>query len=342
MNVLKADCASDVVVIGAGLIGLAIALELSDRGAQVTVIERGTSLEGASTAAAGMLAVEDPGNPAALRDLSRLSAERYPAFLARIEELSGISVPFQTDTTIQYMEDGSNLRMAEHSLDPRQLAEAVRGAVKAKAIRLIKHSQVAALLGDVHETEIELGDGRSVRAGAIVHAAGAWTAEVTEALGVDAIPIAPCKGQMLRVRLPFALREVHRNERIYVCPRTTGPQEGTALIGASVENAGFDTTVWADDLAALRALAAEIVPELGLEAKAPMVEAWAGLRPATPDKLPVVGRLSRAGHFIASGHYRNGILQAPGTAIILADLIQEKTPAIDISKLSAQRFETAE
>src|ERR1700735_3677050 len=136
---------SDIVVIGAGLIGLAIALELIDRGAQVTVVDRGQSLGGASTAAAGMLAADDPGNPPELRELSRLSAERYPAFLGRLEALSGIAVPFQTNTTVQYLEDGSTVRLAEHSLDPRQLAAALLAAVNATSIRLLEHTQIAAM-----------------------------------------------------------------------------------------------------------------------------------------------------------------------------------------------------
>jgi len=331
----------DIVVIGAGLIGLAIALELKDRGANITVVDRRQSLAGASTAAAGMLAADDPGNPPELRALSRLSAERYPAFLSRLEALSGIAVPFQTNATVQYLEDESTLRLAEHSLDPRQLAAALRIAVNATSIRLLEHTQIAT----VHQTSqnsegatIELSGGQTIAAQAIVYAAGAWTTEVMAALGGDPISVTPCKGQMLRVRLPFPLDEVHRSERIYICPRTRGPQAGTALIGATVENADFDTSVHAADLDALRALAAKLLPQFASEAEAPMVESWAGLRPATPDRLPLLGACSRPGQFIASGHYRNGILQAPGTALVMADLLEGKTPAIDVSALSPLRF----
>src|SRR5436305_10879304 len=140
----------DILIAGAGIIGLALALELHSRGAQVTVLERDTAVSHASTAAAGMLAVHDPHNPAALYALSHLSAELYPAFLARIAELSGETVPFQTDLTMQ-QETGKprnptrhllpwdldrilpgnalhhlhfNL-INEHSIDPRQLAHAL-------------------------------------------------------------------------------------------------------------------------------------------------------------------------------------------------------------------------
>jgi glycine oxidase len=328
----------DVVVIGAGLIGLAIALELNDRGAKVTVVDRRQALEGASTAAAGMLAAEDPFNPAELRELSRLSAQRYPGFLSRLEALSGIAVPFQTRSTVQYREDGSTVRLAEHSLDPRQLAAAVRASVDATSIRLLEHTQISAIDQGAHGATVQLSSGHAIAAQAVVYAAGAWTSEVMAALGGDLLSITPCKGQMLRVRLPFALNEVHRSERVYICPRTHGPQAGTALIGATVENAGFDTAVHADDLDTLRALAAKLVPELGFEAEAPTVEAWGGLRPSTPDGLPMVGAGSRPGEFIATGHYRNGILLAPGTAQVLADVMEGRAPGIDLSALSPLRF----
>ena len=331
----------DAVILGAGLIGLALALELSDRGAAVTVIDRGRSLTGASTAAAGMLAAEDPFNPPEVQNLSRLSAERYPSFLRRIEALSGIAVPFQTETAVQYREDGSASRLAEHSLDPRQLAAALLAAVKATSIQLLEDTHIVAADHGTHGITLRRSDGPAITTPAIVYAAGAWTSQLMTALGVDPVAIAPRKGQMLRVRLPYALQEVHRSEQIYVVPRTHGPQAGTALIGASVENAGFDTTVRADTLDRLRALAAELLPEFASAAQAPLVESWAGLRPATPDLLPVLGACARPGQFIATGHYRNGILQAPGTALVMADVLQGKPPRIDLSALSPLRFSSA-
>ena len=330
------DLAPDIVVVGAGLIGLAIALELHDRGAAVTVIEHGRSLSEASTAAAGMLAVEDPYNRPELRLLSRLSAERYPTFLRRIEELSGIAVPFQTEATVQYLADGATMRLAEHSLDPRQLAPALLAAVKTTSIRLLEETRIATVEEATHGVDIRLTSAVVIASRAIIYAAGAWTAEVMAGLHGDAVAIAPRKGQMLRVRLPaaLALREVHRSEQVYIVPRTRGPQAGTALIGATVEDTGFDTTVRTEDLGGLRALAAELLPEFESETDAPLVESWAGLRPATPDFLPILGACTRTGQFIASGHYRNGILQAPATALV----IEGKAPTVDISAFSPGRF----
>jgi glycine oxidase len=334
------DLSPDIVVVGAGLIGLAAALELHDRGAAVTVIERGRCLTGASTAAAGMLAAADPYNRPELRPLSQLSAERYPAFLRRIEELSGIAVPFQTETTVQYLADGTTIRLAEQSLDPRQLAAALLAAIKTTSIRVLEETRITAVEEAPHGVAVRLTSGEAIASRAIVYAAGAWTSEVMAGLHGNVVPIAPRKGQMLRVRLPatLALREVHRSERVYIVPRTLGPQAGTALIGATMEDAGFDTTVRAEDLYALRALAAELLPEFGSETDAPLVESWAGLRPVTPDSLPVLGACTRAGQFIASGHYRNGILQAPATALVIADLLEGKDPTVDISALSGGRF----
>ena len=345
MSLLGANTTSgkipDAVVIGAGLIGLAIALELHDRGATVTVIESARSLTGASTAAAGMLAAEDPYNPPELLHLSRLSLERYPAFLGRIEALSGIAVPFQTESTVQYLDDGSTLRLAEHSLDPRQLAAALLAAVKRTSIRLMEGTHLLAIEREASGKTIHLTGALPITAQAILYAPGAWTSQVMASVRADAIPIQPRKGQMLRVRLPYALREVHRSEHVYIVPRTTGPQAGTALIGATIESAGFDTTVHDDALDSLRALAAKLLPEFASKTDAPAVESWAGLRPVTPDMLPILGACAHVGEFIATGHYRNGILLAPGTALVMADLIVGKSPTVDLSTLSPLRFAPA-
>jgi glycine oxidase len=146
---------------------------------------------------------------------------------------------------------------------------------------------------------------------------------------------------MLRVQLPPSLanlREVHRSEHIYIVPRTFGPQAGTALIGATVEDAGFDTSIHSPDLAHLRSLAAELLPALADTHLAPEVESWAGLRPSTPDSLPILGRLNSSQEFIATGHYRNGILLAPATAAVLADLLEARTPTVDLTPFAASRF----
>ena len=319
----------DVTILGAGVIGLSLALELRRRGARVTLIERRAAATQASWAAAGMLAAQDPFNPPQLAKLARLSAALYPVYLHELSDLSGLEVPFQTHATLQHMPDGTVRSFAERSLDPRQLAVALLTAVQRTGIRLLQHRAPVPTIRPA-----------AASAAVVVHTTGAWAA---------APGIVPRKGQMLRVKLPAGsrLRQVYRSEQVYVVPRTQGPQAGTALIGATVEDAGFDTETVPEDLAALRQLGARLVPSdpaLADPQLTPMVEAWAGLRPATPDGLPLLGTLPQpAGdasppHFIAAGHFRNGILLAPATAILMADLIENHVPALDLTPFAPARF----
>ncbi|MGI4827879.1 MAG: FAD-dependent oxidoreductase [Janthinobacterium lividum] len=321
---------SDIVIRGAGVIGLSLALELRSRGYMVTVLEQGTPLAQASTAAAGMLAVEDPHNPPELLPMARLSRAFYPSFLARIEALSGISVPFQTEVTWQTMPGGDIRRLAEHSLDPRQLAGALLAAAEAAGVRIL-HG-----LPDMPWQELSDATNKPY---ATVYTTGAW--------GLPGLPVAPRKGQMVRVRVPSGcvLSDVYRSEHVYVVPRMHGPQAGTALIGATVEDAGYDTSTTPAALARLREMGAELVPVLGDAQAAPAVEAWAGLRPTTLDGLPVLSRWENHGgdphrspEYVATGHFRNGILLAPATALLMADLIGNQVPGVDLEPFSADRF----
>ena len=317
----------DVLILGAGVIGLSLALELRSRGSSVVVLDPRTPLSQASTAAAGMLAVEDPHNRAELLPLSRLSGSLYAAFLSRVKALSGLPVPFQTDTTLQTMPNGGVRELHEHSIDPRQLAPALLAAVLALGVEVMNGEAGAASLSS-----------RLLMADQVVHASGAWTSA--------GIPVTPRKGQMLRVKIPegMALNVVHRTEHVYVVPRTQGSQEGTALIGATVEDAGFDLSTSPMDLARLRGAAAALVPQLASAFAAPSLEAWAGLRPATPDGLPILSQLERADgararrSFVASGHFRNGILLAPATAVVMADLLEDRVPAVNLKPFAASRF----
>lgn len=310
-----------ILILGAGVIGLALALELRTRGHSVEVHDPRPPSSQASSAAAGMLAVEDPHNPGALLPLSRLSGSLYPAFLTRVKEHTGAEIPFQTGTTQQTMPDGTVCRLAEHSIDPRQLAPALLQAVLNAGVRV--------------------GPGQpSPRAEVVIYTTGAWE--------MEGLPVAPRKGQMLRVQLPrgFVLQQVHRTEHVYVVPRTKGPAAGTALIGATVEDVGFDVSTVPEDLARLRQMGAALVPQLGNAADAPLVEAWAGLRPSTPDGLPLLGELpfhpqweQPQRRFVATGHFRNGILLAPGTAAVMADLLDGRRPPIDLQEFRPSRFQ---
>ena len=328
---------ADVVIAGAGIIGLSLAVELHARGARVIVVERGRALQQASCAAAGMLAVHDPANPAELGPLAQLSISLYPSFLRTLHTLSGVSVPFQTSGTWQYGAEGSPQLLAERSLDPRQLAHALLAAARGAGISLIEQDSLCGIVDEGSGLALTLTSGGTTLTRDLVLTAGAWSGQPAALGGLGLpIPVVPRKGQMLRVQLSSPLTEVHRSEAVYVVPRTIGADAGSALIGATIEDAGFDISVHSGDLARLQALAAGLLPRYGLDT-APILESWAGLRPAAPDMLPVLGCFE-AHRFIAAGHYRNGILLAPATAQVLANLLAGEKAGIDLSAFSPLRF----
>ena len=344
---------SDVCIAGAGIMGLAVALELTRRGARVTVLERGSAISEASFAAAGMLAVNDPANPPQLQPLADLSASLYPAFLHHIRNLSDIEVPFQTELTLQAAQHASGdfLTLAElniflpshgfdgldftlldeHSIDPRQLASALLTAVKNTTIQLITNTPVLSVEGSGGGVTVSTRDER-LDAGHLVDCTGAWA--VTHATAVR-----PSKGQMLSVALPesFPLSLVVRTEELYIVPRTSGPDAGRAIIGATVEDTGFDKSTYPSDIKYLFERSVRLLPAL---ANAPVVGQWAGLRPATQDSLPILGAsILDQRHLFATGHFRNGISLAPATAHLIAQVILGDAPSIDLFAFSPDRFD---
>lgn len=324
---------SDVLIAGGGIIGLSLALKLRLQGASVTVLEKSTAFGGASSAAAGMLAAEDPHNPPALLSLSRYSLSLYSAFLAEIENLSGEAVPFQTAAAVQY-NGTTSYTLAEHSLSPRQLGHSLLNAVRAAGVEVIENTSIQTLRVTSSAVEGMTTSGSRHTAEQFVHATGAWSSP-----NLGGGPVTPRKGQMLRVRLAAEtpLRVVHRAEHVYVVPRTNGPEAGTAVVGATVEDAGFDLSTRPAQLEQLRTSAAALSHETAFVADAPLLESWSGLRPHTPDLLPVIGPL-REREWMATGHFRNGILLAPGTAAVLGSLLAQEQPAIDLSSFIPARF----
>ncbi len=324
---------TEIVIAGAGLIGLSVALELHSRGASVAVLDTARATAGASTAAAGMLAGEDPHNPPELRDFSMWSLSLYDGFLQRVVALSGMAVPYQTETAVQYLEDGSAIRIPERSVDPRQLAASVLQAVRNAGIQLVDGCGPIEISESPDAVELRPEHGPALSAAQLVHASGAWFAGRPN--------IVPRKGQMLRVAMPpgVEIEEVHRSSHIYAVPRRHGPQTGTVVIGATDEDAGFDLHLSQDALDELRARAAALLPSLGSREDAPQVEAWAGLRPATADRLPAIGRIPGVQRqWLAGGHYRNGILLAPGTAAAIAAMLDKRATAVDMRAFDPARL----
>jgi glycine oxidase len=220
--------------------------------------------------------------------------------------------------------------LKERCVDPRDLtAAAIATARRHRSINFSSGNQVLA---------VEVAEGKAcvVRtaktqfaAGMVVNCAGAWAGQI----GPHNFPTRPVKGQMLCVIMPQKelVRHVIRTPHVYLIPRS----DGRMVIGATSEEAGFDKQTVPEVIQKLRQAAIEVVPKL---AEARFLQAWAGLRPGTPDGLPILGATPTPGYFVATGHFRDGILLAPVTAKLMAQMMTGQAAEIDASKFSAQRF----
>jgi glycine oxidase len=310
----------DVIVAGGGIIGLSLALELARCGHRVRVVERGRVMSEASWAAAGMLSAHHSEHPTELVPLAALSEQLYPTWLHLIEQLSGRKVPLRTHRAL-LIGDHSPAWIDEASLDPRDLCVALPGAARAAGVDIQEDVKMLAAVGTGNSVEVETTRG-VLHGDAFVNCCGAW------AQGAE-----PYKGQMLTVRLPHpgSLDYVLRSPDVYLVPRG----DGRVVIGATVERVGFDRRVEPKALDRLRALAAELWPPI---AAAEVEESWSGLRPGSDDSLPLMGSSGQAQCFIASGHFRNGILLAPATALVMRQLLQGETPAVSLDPFFPARL----
>jgi glycine oxidase len=346
----------DVIVIGGGIIGLSLAIALRKRGASVLVLERGEPGREASHAAAGMLADYTLETPAALQSLATASARLYPEFVHQLQDESGIRVDLRSHGALVFADsDSQHLRpgltavlheplsqlepalkdsggsvffLKERSVDPPALVAA--------ALKAAKHREVDISSGTAaREVMIENGrvagvktDKSTYHAATVVNCAGAWAGELTPPL-----PTRPVKGQLLSVvGVPRnLLQHVIRTPDVYLVPRS----DGRIVIGATVEEAGFDKRTDPDTIHRLHQAAISLLPALG---HARVLEAWAGLRPGTPDNLPMLGSTSLPGYFAATGHFRDGILLAPITAHLMAQLITGSPVEYSLLPFSPERF----
>jgi len=364
-----------IVVIGAGLIGLGIAYELARRGAQVRVIDAREPGGGASWAGAGMLApytesVEGPYEAFCARSLAM-----YPDFVAGVRACGGVDSRLRLDGILEAAFDaasaerlqahvaalvargvaarwldrdaalrlepalggdvlGASLCEPEGSVDNRRLGRALRAACAALDVPVDAHAGEVALEADARRVLGVRGPAGFVPASHVINATGAWAGALAGVPARSRVPVVPVKGQMLALAMPHAY--VGRTLWVpgaYLVPR----DDGRLLVGATVEEAGFDVRVTARGVRSLLDAALRALPSLGDLAVA---ETWAGLRPGSPDGLPCLGETATAGYFVASGHYRNGILLTPATAAGIADAIEGKGTT-GLAAFSPRRFEDA-
>lgn len=347
----------DAIVIGGGVIGLSIALELNKHNCKALLIERGETGREASHAAGGMLAYCDPDFSDLVTPLALESVALYPEFVRELQDETNVHIDFRQDGTI-FFPDGNEVPirgepvstdrltelepdlaspgtaylLPEACVDPRHLVQALARALHHRGVDVVSGSTVLAVETESRNVSGVRTDKTFYPAPIAINCAGAWASQIAP------IPFRtrPVKGQMLSI-VPapgsphFSLRHVVRDGHCYLIPRT----DGKIVIGATVEEAGFDKQVVPDVIQGLHQKAANLFPALG---EGRMLEAWAGLRPGTPDGLPMIGETSYRGYLAATGHFRDGIMLAPITSKIIRQLVTGETPEMNLLPFSPERF----
>lgn len=364
---------ADVLVVGGGVIGCAVARELAGRGARVALVERGRLGGESSSAAAGLLSPQaEAESKSPLFDAGLASRRMYADWVADLEGETLHSVGFRRTGVLRCaLSEAEERRLlaaaawqsadglpveapptspAPSAIEPL-LAPEARGRVffPDEAIvhcpaLLAALERSLALRGVAVETEtaalrlsVAGGVCRGVEtsrgpreATTVVLAAGAWSPFDSDLPAP--IPVRPVRGQIIALRPERAIPVIVQSEEVYLAPRS----DGRLLIGATVEEAGFRKDVTAEAIESLLAAARRLLPSLGA---ARFDGAWAGLRPGSPDGLPLLGAFGPRGLFLAAGHFRSGILLAPWTARLLADAV---TGAARVPPaFSASRFHDA-
>jgi glycine oxidase len=347
----------DVIVIGGGIIGLSLSIALKKRGARVLIIERGEPGREASHAAGGMLVDCAFETPPPLQPLATESARMYPEFAHELEVESGIKVDLRDYGTIFIPSDDENghppqaataldrralgelepaliapkhsFHLKERSVDPRGLTAAALKTAKGRGVDFSSGDLVTAV--NVSDRQI-IGvttAKTSFLAPKVVNCAGAWSGQIAP----QPFPTRPVKGQMLCLAMPSRglVKHVIRSPKAYLIPRS----DGRLLVGATVEEAGFDKRTDPATMQRFHRAAIQLVPQLE---GARILEDWAGLRPGTPDALPILGATETRGYYVATGHFRDGILLAPITAEVMTAVVEDREPDYDLSAFSPVRF----
>jgi glycine oxidase len=368
------DSTKDVVIVGAGIVGCSIAWELAKAGLKVCLLERGGIGEESSAAAAGMLSGQHGVTNFGARYQLHLEARELHAVLADdLRELTGIDVGFCRWGILELLFSPGEVRAADrcYALQTQvglRVERLTREEALAREPALSPDIQAAIRYADeahVHNGRLTIALGEAARragaelrsgepaimlirqgdrvvgvrtpretlhAGTVVVANGAWAADLVASLGLI-LPVKPVRGQMLAVRtVPRAVQQVIYGRHMYVVPRA----EGETLIGATVEDVGFRREVTLEGLEELVQAGRRIVP--GMMGQ-PVARTWAGLRPGSPDGLPLVGPMDGwAGLLLAVGHHRNGILLGPMTGVLVKQLLVDHVYSPHLDLLRPERF----
>ncbi len=362
-----------VLVVGGGIIGCATAYELAKAGCAVTLLERATPGAEASGAAAGLLAPIGESADTLFARLALASWRLYPAVAQELRERTGIDVELVTRGTIYPLHtaddvhdaeqrlrqpfarelgieawDAAEIRSREPALAPgvrgamfvrgdhwvnnQRLVVAYAQAAVAAGVSLVTGCAVSRVLVEDGHARGVIAEGERYDADVVLLAAGAWTAALAASFGAR-LPVQPRRGQMVALaHVPPVLTHCVHDETVYLVPRPSGE----LLVGATVERVGFQRAVTAAGIAGLLAAAMVLVPSL---AGLPISRTWYGFRPWASDSLPILGPWPRAeGLWVATAHYRNGILLAPITARVMTEWITQGRPSIPVKDFLPDRF----
>jgi glycine oxidase len=364
----------DVIVVGAGVIGTSIAYQLAKAGVKVMVFERGQVGGGATGASAGMIQINpDRTTPTALSTLEVESARLFPAVATELLDRSGMDIGYRAAPLLHLaFHEGEEPQLRAHRAWQVDHGVAVAWLDRAAALDLepALNPEVRAALyyPENHQvmprtlaralarTAVDLGavvrEGASIdriltngdrvvgvaigadviHAGEVVIANGAWASSWSDPLHTP-IPVRPVRGQMVALQTTgTGLRNVVSFAEGYMLSKP----DGSTYVGTTVEEVGYDARPTAEGIARLLALVPRIAPRL---ADATFASAWAGLRPGTSDGLPLLGRLPGwHGVMIAAGHFRGGILLAPITGELVADLLARRRPRLPLEAFDPGRF----
>ena len=352
--------ARDILIIGGGVIGLAIAVELKLRGAAVTVVSRDVK-QAASQAAAGMLAaMAEKITSRPMLDLCLKSRWLYPEWIRKLEELTGMetgylpcgilapvyqlpqdTIPSDSNavwldkSAIQLYQPGLGEEVVggwwypeDGQVDNRCLMRSLLQGAQILGIEIKEGVTVQAIQQKQGKVESLITSVGELDADKYVLATGSWSSELLP------IPVRPVKGQMLSLRMPqkpAPLPRILFGENVYLVPR----QDGRLIVGATVEEVAWTPGNTPQGIQNVLNKATKLYPAI---ADWQIEEFWWGFRPGTPDELPILGQAACENLFYATGHYRNGILLAPATASIMADLIWAQKSDPLLSNFSEGRF----